>query len=42
MMAPVEAVEKLLKKIGWKRDQVDLIELNEAFSVQALGVIQEL
>ena len=42
MMAPVEAVEKLLKKIGWKREQVDLIELNEAFSVQALGVMQEL
>jgi acetyl-CoA C-acetyltransferase len=43
MMAPVEAVEKLLKKTGWDRDRdVDLIELNEAFSVQALAVMREL
>jgi len=43
MMAPVEAVEKLLKKTGWDRDKdVDLIELNEAFAVQALAVIREL
>jgi len=42
MMAPVSAVQKLLKKVGWKLDDVDLIELNEAFAVQALAVIQEL
>ena len=43
MMAPVEAVEKLLKKTGWDRDKdVDLIELNEAFAVQAMAVIREL
>jgi len=43
MMAPVEAVEKLLKKTGWDRDRdVDLIELNEAFAVQALAVTREL
>ncbi len=42
MMAPVEAVEKLLKKTGWDRDGVDLYEINEAFSVQALAVIREL
>jgi acetyl-CoA C-acetyltransferase len=42
MMAPVEAVRKLLSKVGWKLDDVDLFELNEAFSVQALAVIQEL
>lgn len=42
MMAPVEAVHKLLKKVGWKLEDVDLVELNEAFSVQALAVIQEL
>ena len=36
MMAPVEAVEKLLEKTGWDRDRdVDLYELNEAFAVQA-------
>ena len=42
MMAPVGAVQKLLKKIGWNIADVDLFELNEAFSVQALGVSQEL
>ena len=42
MMAPVEAVEKLLKKLGWSRDEVDLYELNEAFAVQLVALIREL
>lgn len=42
MMAPVEAVKRVLKKAGWSMSEVDLFELNEAFSVQALGVMQEL
>ena len=42
MMAPVEAVRALLQKIEWKLGDVDLFELNEAFAVQALAVIQEL
>ena len=42
MMAPLEAVEKLLKKVGWNRDEVDLYELNEAFAVQAVALIREL
>jgi acetyl-CoA C-acetyltransferase len=42
MMAPVDAVRKIWEKTGWKADDVDLYELNEAFSVQALGVIREL
>jgi len=43
MMAPVDAVEKLLRKTGWDRDRdVDLYELNEAFAVQAIAVIREL
>src|SRR5262245_7386302 len=42
MMAPVGAVKKIWEKTGWKKDDVDLYELNEAFSVQALGVIREL
>jgi acetyl-CoA C-acetyltransferase len=42
MMAPVDAVQKLLKKIGRKIDDFDLIEFNEAFSVQSLGVMREL
>lgn len=41
MMAPVEAIGSLLGKVGWNRDDVDLVELNEAFSAQALAVIQE-
>ena len=42
MMTPVEAVKKLLKKTGWTTDDVDLVELNEAFSVQAVAVTREL
>jgi len=42
MMAPVDAVRKIWEKTGWKKDDVDLYELNEAFSVQALGVVREL
>ena len=42
MMAPVEGVKKVLAKAGWDMKDVDLFELNEAFSVQALGVMKEL
>ncbi len=42
MMAPVSGVRKLWAKTGWKNEDVDLYELNEAFSVQALGVTKEL
>jgi acetyl-CoA C-acetyltransferase len=42
MMAPVGAVQQVWKKTGWKNEDVDLYELNEAFSVQALGVMREL
>jgi acetyl-CoA C-acetyltransferase len=42
MMTPVEAVRKLLKKTGWALDSVDLVELNEAFAVQAVAVTREL
>jgi acetyl-CoA C-acetyltransferase len=42
MMAPVGAVRKIWEKTGWKNHEVDLYELNEAFSVQALGVMREL
>ena len=42
MMTPVPAVRKLLEKTGWSNDDVDLIELNEAFSVQACAVMKEL
>ncbi|HZQ70630.1 MAG TPA: acetyl-CoA C-acetyltransferase [Terriglobales bacterium] len=42
MMAPVGAVRQIWEKTGWKNSDVDLYELNEAFSVQALGVMREL
>src|SRR6266498_4114051 len=42
MMAPVEAIRKLLKKTGWSLSEVDLIELNEAFAVQAVAILKEL
>ena len=42
MMAPVDAVRKIWEKTGWKNEDVDLYELNEAFAVQALGVMREL
>ena len=42
MMAPVEAIQKLLKKTGWSMNDVDLIELNEAFAVQLVAIIREL
>jgi acetyl-CoA C-acetyltransferase len=40
--APVEAVRKLFKKTGWSPSEVDLFELNEAFSVAAVAVTREL
>ena len=42
MMAPVEAMRRVLKKAGWTFADVDLIELNEAFAVQAVAIIKEL
>ena len=42
MMTPVEAVRKLIKKIGWTIQDADLLELNEAFAVQAVAVTREL
>ena len=42
LMTPVPAVQKLLAKTGWALADVDLIELNEAFAVQAIAVMREL
>ena len=41
-IGPVFAVPKALKIAGLKLDDIDLIELNEAFAAQALSVIKEL
>jgi acetyl-CoA C-acetyltransferase len=40
--APIGAIEALLKKTGWTRDDVDLFEINEAFAVVAMAAIQTL
>jgi acetyl-CoA C-acetyltransferase len=42
LMTPVESTRRLLKKIGWTLQDVDLIEINEAFAAQAVAVIKEL
>jgi acetyl-CoA acyltransferase len=41
-IGPVAAIPKVLKQAGLKLENIDLIELNEAFAVQALAVIREL
>jgi acetyl-CoA C-acetyltransferase len=41
-LGPVPAVRKALEKAGWRLDDVELIELNEAFAAQVLAVIREL
>ena len=40
--APVPSTQKCLEKAGWTIDDLDLIEANEAFAAQALGVAKEL
>src|SRR6185503_3340507 len=42
LMTPVEAVRRVAQKTGWDLEDVDLFELNEAFSVQAVAVLSEL
>jgi acetyl-CoA C-acetyltransferase len=42
LMTPVDAVRMVLPKAGWRLEDVDLFELNEAFSVQAVAVMREL
>jgi acetyl-CoA C-acetyltransferase len=41
MLAPVIGIQRVLLKAAWTKEQVDLYELNEAFAVQALGVMKE-
>jgi acetyl-CoA C-acetyltransferase len=40
--APIDAIKKLLEKINWKMDEVDLFEINEAFAVVALAAMHDL
>jgi acetyl-CoA acetyltransferase family protein len=41
-IGPVPATQKSLAQIGWKIDEVDVIEVNEAFAAQALAVLRQL
>ncbi len=41
-MGPVKAIPKVLKQAGMKQEDIDLIELNEAFASQSLAVFREL
>lgn len=42
MMAPVEAIRKVLERAGWSDAEVDLYEVNEAFSAQSIALIREI
>ena len=42
LMTPVEAVRKVAAKVGWNLADVDLFEINEAFSVQLVAVLEQL
>jgi acetyl-CoA C-acetyltransferase len=42
LMTPVEAIRRVLRKTGWRIEEVDLFEINEAFSVQLIAVLREL
>ena len=41
-VAPSGAIEKVLKKAGWSKDEVDFYEINEAFAVVAMAVMKDL
>jgi acetyl-CoA C-acetyltransferase len=41
-LSPIEAVRKVAARAGWALDDVELFEMNEAFSVQAMAVNREL
>jgi acetyl-CoA acyltransferase len=41
-IGPIKAIPKVLKQAGLKADDIDWIELNEAFAAQALAVIRDL
>ncbi len=41
-IAPVGAIEKLMQKVGWTKDDVDLFEINEAFAMVTMAAIRDL
>ena len=42
LMTPVESIRKLLQRTGWRLEDVDLFEINEAFAAQMVAIIDEL
>jgi acetyl-CoA C-acetyltransferase len=42
LMTPVEAIRRVLRKTGWRIEDVDLFEINEAFSVQLIAILRDL
>jgi acetyl-CoA C-acetyltransferase len=42
LMTPVGSIQKLLKRTGWRLQDVDLFEINEAFAAQMVAIINEL
>ena len=40
--APIGAIEKVLQRVGWTRDEVDLFEINEAFAVVVMAAMNDL
>ena len=41
-LGPIQAVNMALEKAGWKKENVDLFEINEAFAAQSIAVIRDL
>ena len=41
-IGPVYATKKLLQRIGWSIEEIDIIEINEAFSAQVLATLRML
>jgi acetyl-CoA C-acetyltransferase len=42
LMTPVEAIKRVVARVGWSLEDVDLFEINEAFSVQMVAILAEL
>jgi acetyl-CoA C-acetyltransferase len=42
LMTPVESIRKVLKRTGWRVEDIDLFEINEAFAAQMVAIIKEL
>tara|TARA_R110002095_G_scaffold106947_2_gene93831 strand:+ start:1260 stop:2447 length:1188 start_codon:yes stop_codon:yes gene_type:complete len=41
-MAPIDAIQKVMDKVGWTKDDVDLFEINEAFAVVTMAAMKDL